>query len=182
MDQLPDPHGDLLNRLLREMDFSGFHFKKTYRPEHLALRGEGGWTLLHYAAQQGHLGSAKLMLPEGAMLINALDDDGWSPAMLAANNWQAPMLRLFSPWIDWNLDAPGGRSLASLCAGDPESLRETIDHCDPRRLDAQGRSLLDHVSQAYENNEPDAQCLAMLEERLLRQNAASPHPHPRSRL
>lgn len=182
MDTSPSCDVELLAKLLQELDFSGFHFKKIYQPQHLSLRDKNGWTLMHHAVHGDSVGSLKIMLDQGGSLANALDKEGWSPAMLAASHWNAHVLRLLAPWIDHALLAPGGRSLAMLCAGDSASLREVIDHCDPRQTDAMGRDLLAHVRAAYESGEPDKQCLAMVEDRLLRQDCASNPPSPRSRL
>jgi hypothetical protein len=179
---LPASDPKTFDHLLSGMDFSGFHFKKIYQPEHLPLRDAQGWSLLHHAVHNGSVGSVAAMLPDAGSLVNALDSEGWSPAMLAASNADAAALRQLSPWIDHALTAPGGRTLAMLCAADADSLREVIDACDPRALDDKGQSLLDHSRSAFESGTPDKACLALIEERLFASLCPTPSSHPRSRL
>ncbi|XP_049944529.1 ankyrin repeat domain-containing protein 1-like [Schistocerca serialis cubense] len=90
---------------------------------HVAARGGGGQTALHWAARRGGVEAARLLVGAGAA-VDARDDDGWTPLHYAALSGHAEVAAAL-------LDAGAGR-WATTRGG--ETALDIARRCNRRRL------------------------------------------------
>ncbi|XP_046984057.1 BTB/POZ and MATH domain-containing protein 3-like [Schistocerca americana] len=90
---------------------------------HVAARGGGGQTALHWAARRGGVEAARLLVGAGAA-VDARDDDGWTPLHYAALSGHAEVAAAL-------LDAGAGRG-ATTRGG--ETALDIARRCNRRRL------------------------------------------------